>query len=893
MLTYSSNDSIRRAEAEIGAKAANLDVLSRAGYAVPNWWVLCAEAFERSVPAKLIGVPPDKYASIIAGLSMPEEVITAIEKKMLECDLNHSLVAVRSSAIGEDSSEASFAGQLSSFLYAPAGNVAETVKKVWASAYTPHALEYFRRHDRSPESIRVAVVIQEMVDADVSGVAFSMDPVTGNRRACVISAVYGLGEGLVSGQLDADVYTAVPAGDNGEGYVVTSEISLKREAFRFDADAGGDTRIENIPEELQEKAALDAKQVCTLADTVRNIADLFGSHQDIEWGFTEKQLMILQSRPVTTVARTPDRTQLRRIWDNSNIVESYAGVTTPLTFSFVQDVYTEVYKQFCRIMGVESALIAKNDDIFSMVGLMKGRIYYNLLNWYKVLSLLPGYSLNAPFMEQMMGVREKMEVPPTVIKSRRNAFVQVGVLIVSLVRNFLTLGKQITVFYRHFNDTISGCSVDVLGKKNLQELVDCYRMIEKALLHRWQAPLVNDFFAMFFYGMLRKLLVWWKIDPGGTLQNDLLCGVGGIVSTKPIERLHAIAESIRNNEGWLMLFQKSTDADVVEVLGLKKPTRNLEVSPEYKAIGEMIKSHLAKFGDRCVGELKLETITPAMQPQLIISLIRSYLKKTGFSPEVMTERENSVRIAAEKTVTERTGMHLLRKMIFRLVLSQARSRVKNRENMRFERTRLFAVIRSIFCTMGRRLREEQIIESERDVFYLTRRELFGLVEGTFVSGTATELVRIRKEEYSRYEECKVADRFETFGAPSAGNRFTTAGSGQTATESSELTGTGCCAGVVRAPVRVIHDPSRSDDLEGCILVAERTDPGWAPLFPLATGLLVERGSLLSHSAIVAREMGIPAIVGIERLMERLSDGQLVEMDGSSGAITIIDNVDHG
>jgi phosphohistidine swiveling domain-containing protein len=245
------------------------------------------------------------------------------------------------------------------------------------------------------------------------------------------------------------------------------------------------------------------------------------------------------------------------------------------------------------------------------------------------------------------------------------------------------------------------------------------------------------------------------------------------------------------------------------------------------------------------------------------------------------------RQAAEGQVAQSLRKHPIRRLIFSWVVRHARARVRDRENLRFERTRLFGRVRRIFVEAGRRLFAEGLLSNERDVFYLTLDEILAFIEGTSTSEDLRSLSDMRRKQFDRYRELPApGERFETRGAVYLGNRFESA----TKVEPNlgeGLKGIGCCPGIVRGPVRIIRDPRGAHLRHGEILVAERTDPGWIMLFPAAAGILVERGSLLSHSAIVAREMGIPAIVSIPGLTQSLSDGQWVEMNGSTGSVVSI------
>jgi pyruvate,water dikinase len=228
----------------------------------------------------------------------------------------------------------------------------------------------------------------------------------------------------------------------------------------------------------------------------------------------------------------------------------------------------------------------------------------------------------------------------------------------------------------------------------------------------------------------------------------------------------------------------------------------------------------------------------------------------------------------------------LRRLLFGWVLRNARARVRDRENLRFERTRLFGRVRAIFVELGRKLHGLDLLADPRDVFYLEVNEILGFIDGT-TSGTDLKgLVALRRAEFDRYRKDEpTADRFETRGIVHQGNSFRSREERAVAgVDGDRRQGIGCCPGVVRGPVRVITDPRNAVLRKGEILVAERTDPGWIMLFPSASGLLVERGSLLSHSAIVARELGIPAIVALAGVTRWLKDGDEVELDGGSGVV---------
>jgi pyruvate,water dikinase len=242
---------------------------------------------------------------------------------------------------------------------------------------------------------------------------------------------------------------------------------------------------------------------------------------------------------------------------------------------------------------------------------------------------------------------------------------------------------------------------------------------------------------------------------------------------------------------------------------------------------------------------------------------------------------------AQQVVRDALRGKPFRRIVFAWVQRNARDRVRDRENLRFERTRVFGRVRRVFLESGRRLAQRGLISEPRDVFYLEVEEVLGYIEGTATTLDLAGLVRLRKQQYAALElNPPPPDRFDTRGMV---NPLAAAARAREAVEGDPTVrrGVGCCAGIVRGRARVIRDPRGAQLKSGEVLVAERTDPGWVMLFPAAAGILVERGSLLSHSAIVSRELGIPGIVSIPGLMAWLREGDEVELDGSTGTVRLV------
>ena len=800
--------------APIGGKARNLLALGEAGFTVPPWFVVTGDDG---------GDLEQAYAELC-----PDD----------------GEVAVRSSAMVEDGDEHSFAGQFDSFLFVEKADIAEKVEAVWRSASSEHVLAYQRDRGVEVAPEKPAVVVQIMVDADIAGVAFSADPVSGRRGHAVVSAVPGVGEALVSGEADADTIVVDRSGE-----------LVRREMVAHSISDG------------------QAREVAAL---VRRAESHFGKPQDIEWAFRDEILYLLQSRPITSLGRTPDPDGQLAIWDNSNIAESYSGVTTPMTFTFARRAYESVYREFCGLMRVPKKRVAASDQVFAnMLGLVRGRVYYNLINWYRVLAMLPGFKFNRGFMEQMMGVKEPM--PDAVVAQIESEIAGRGKLsdllgllrtVGGLIVNHFTLERQVKKFYLRLNDALAPPPIP-LDQMRSDELVAHYQELEDRLLTRWDAPLVNDFLAMMFFGTLTKLCVKWCGDDDATLQNDLIRGDGdsGIISTEPARRIRELAELAKTEPG------------ILEALADRK-TSIRELCGRGK-FGEKFEDYLDKFGDRCLEELKLESPTLHDDPRSLLGAIVA-----------MANRPESQETAPiEKKTPPELGP--VKRLILKWVLKHARRRVRDRENLRFERTRLFGRVRQILVELGKRLAADGALDEPRDVFYLELGELLEFFRAGSTVANLSATASARRAEFDDYRETPAPpDRFETRGAPGLYREFTpTARTDQPPPDGESLSGIGCCPGVVRGRARLIRDPRGARLEPGDILVAQQTDPGWVMLFPAAAGLVVERGSLLSHSAIVSREMGIPSVVSLAGLCDWIEDGETIELDGMAGTVRKVGDAD--
>ena len=800
---------------------------------------------------RALGLPVPAFFVIPVGMPVESETLVRAWR-----ELGGGPVAVRSSAVGEDAIGMSFAGQFDTVLCVDSESaLLDAVACCLDSVRSERVLAYCAQHGLVAAEIRMAVVVQRMFSSHTSGVMFTVDPADPDSGQVLISAGYGLGEGVVSGQTDTDLYRV------GRD-AVAAEISDKGQMVQAFPEGG--TGLVAVPSERRSVRCLEDKQALQLAEIGRSLESRFGVPQDVEWAIDEEgAIAVLQTRPLTGVG---PRSGPLYTWDNSNIIESYAGVTTPLTFSFARNAYEVVYRQFCEVMGVSEQSIESNSAVFrAMIGLIRGRVYYRLDSWYQVLTLLPGARYNKRFMEQMMGVRKEADLSESTGSAGK---LRILYLVWRMVRALGGLGRRTRQFKSLFQTAYKRYHRSDLQALEPHELVSAYRDLEQQLLRNWKAPIINDFFAMIFFGVLRKL--------APERHNDLLCGESGMESTLPTREAILMAARVRENPVWSAVFDEEDNTRVL--------ARIRSGEPEMKPLCDWLDRYLDLYGDRCMEELKLETPTLRDDPNFLMATLRNFLARPDLTVEGMASREQGVRRAAEESIRVPLGKGFL----FRWVLRRARRHVRERENLRFARTRVFGLVRRIFRALEVHFLRTGLLEEPGDIFFLTVEEIFGLVEGTSVCIRARATVRTRRAEFDRYRTMpSPPDRFETRGGVHLGNPFVASQTDEViADEESVLRGLGCAPGVVREIARVIHSPRDDLRLNGQIMVCERTDPGWVPLFPTAGGLLVERGSALSHSAIVAREFGIPTVVGIPGLLGRVEDGQYVELDGTLGTVRL-------
>ncbi len=872
MLFIDSHSTASFVQKEGGGKAWHLWQLEAAGLPVPPWVGIeasvfteflqisgCKDHLESLANQGMAGGKVEKQIeTLLLSTPFPPSILEFVRNARAKIDAKR--ISVRSSGRDEDSAQHSFAGQFSTYLNVESeAEMLDSIRQCWASAFSDRSL-YYRQQAGLPLQLdSLCVILQAMVSSKASGVLFTCDPVKRTAEHYLLHAVPGLGENYVSGALDPDIW---------ELNALTGEVLLQEKAPR-------DTH-----------ANLDASQVRTLWELARRVDAIYHRPMDIEWAMDGAgNISLLQARPVTTPIVSG--TARLHIWDNSNIVESYGGLTLPLTFHFAHYMYHNVYVQFCEVLGVSAKNIRAMDPwLRNMVGIFQGRVYYNLLNWYKLTSILPGYKHNRAFMETMMGTSRSLESeiadrikPPSFhqsLQGRWNRFVT-GLRFVSY---HFRIQKVVHDFQKYFYNHYDSWNLMEFRNMPAEEILQQYHELEKVMLWNWKAPIINDYLCMVHFGIFRKLAAKWLAHLGDTFPNDLLAGEGNLESAEPTRELIRMAAYVRDRPILESLLMNTAPDSALEALR-QSPFDDFYIQ---------VQNYLREYGFRCMSEMKMEQKDLHQNPAPFFVFLTNLLRNNRTDLATYEIRERDIRLNAEQKM--RKDLSGWRKVVFCWSLRNTRKAVRNRENTRFCRTRVYGIVRRMFWNMGADFASRGILRQEADVFYLTLDELKGALEGTNTVQNLQSLVELRRGEYQSYADQEPDSRFITRGPVYWNNAFHQEKKSSTEMEleaSGDLQGKGCSVGVVEGVVKVILDPSDDMKLEGEILVTLRTDPGWIPLYPSVSGLLVERGGLLSHSAIVAREMGLPTIVGIQGLTQRLRSGMRIRMDGEKGTVTILDN----
>jgi len=579
-----------------------------------------------------------------------------------------------------------------------------------------------------------------------------------------------------------------------------------------------------------DKESLTSSQIEALVQEGLKIEKLFGSPQDVEWCFHQNKLYILQSRPITRFAKGKKWV----FYDSANIAESYSGVVLPLTHSFAAAIYKKVYENLLIASGASKRRIARNGQIFSnMVSNFYGRMYYNMNSWYLMMSFMPGYNRNKGNLEGMITSNIRVDVPRDVLPS---VWLKIGYPFI-LVYKIIVFQRVINRFKEKVRETVRSYRRKNIEGYTEKQCVELYNFLNRELLEEFHIPVENDFLLMTFLGKLRKKYGEEELKNRIAFSN---------VSSSQVEELANLSAKFFS----IGLFEKAIENND------KAAFSSLLV--QYPQMKKALNDYFDLYGGRFANELKLESADVEFECAALFSLLRAY--KNG--------RVNSIN---RQPVEVSKGFALKRFVKY----------ARQREELRLLRSNSFSLVRRIFRRLGILLAKRGVLQNPEDIFYLTVDEALLATSSAFDSDYKV-IVSLRKSDYEKFRQVQPPPYFSVIEGQ------------QPILEETEHEANGnyfgrpCTPGVVRGRVRVFSDFSMPEEVDFDILVARNTDPGWAALIGLSKGIIVENGGILSHAAIVSRELGIPTVIGVKNVTRILKTGQIVEINGDTGEVLVVE-----
>ncbi len=738
-------------------------------------------------------------------------------------------VAVRSSATDEDGSERSFAGQHETVLNirdrgALLGAIADCV----ASLHSESAAAY--RKEAGVAGAQMAVVVQRMVEAAFAGVAFSVDPVDGQERV-VIEAVPGTGERLMAG--------------TARGERVLVDRSSLAVTGREPAEGGLVT----------EEAAREIAEAALRAEA------LFGAPQDIEFAHDGEELWLLQSRPITAararageVSEFDTPTDDDTFWTSANVQEVLPGLLTPLTISLSQNTSRVGYN-----LGFQQLGLLDRDEWRPFMGTFYNRAFLNLTVTRLIADRSPGGSADVVEQQYLAG-DEGAETSDRERWLRRLRFKAKSAL--PLAKNLLTvqgtaerIDRQTRALEREIaaldTATLSGAALD-----------DAFERVLTHTANIFGTHLQVSGIASTSFELVARLVRPVLREGTDARMPGLFSGMHGVESAQIGLDIWNLATVARNT-------------------GIEGTVLSGEFDPGDSSLPDgwraAWRTFLARHGHRGLNEMEASARCWRREPKPVMTMVASYLSlPAGHSPPETLRRQETERLRLTKAIARR--MNPVRRRVFRKALSDAQDWVSLRERTKSVIVRAARIPDYLMPAMQGRLVAKGVIDAPEDIYFLARDELREAMRAATPEGLQDRVVR-RRKEYERSRHIILPDRFR--------GRPTPLEPAEMGEESATLRGTPVSPGIATGRARVILDPATDSPLEpGEILVAPVTDAGWTPWFALASGLVVDMGSALSHGSTVAREYGLPAVVNVHTATREIRSGDLVTVNGNAGTVTI-------
>ena len=845
----------------VGGKGAHLGELARIeGIRVPPGFCVTTDAFQRIVTTvpwiddqldRLSQLQPDEREAIrtlsaeirrtLEGVALPEDLAEAITRWIARLG-DRPACAVRSSATAEDSPTASFAGQHDTYLNVVGSEaILHHISRCWASLFTERAVTYRLERGRDHRKVRMAVVVQRMVSPQAAGILFTADPVTSNRKLVSVEANLGLGEALVSGRVNPDVFTV------RDGDIVARAIGTKRLAIR--ASPAGGTHEEAIEPGRRAQPALTDAQVVRLAQLGGRIEAHFGHPQDIEWCLDDDGFQIVQTRPITTLFPIPvagDREN--HVYVSVGHQQMMTDPIKPLGLSLWQlTAFRPMYAAGGRLfVDVTQALGSPTSraGLVEALGRSDPLIGDALETILERGDFVPTRPDEGPVVTPGGGAPAPVETGPAIVAE-------------------LIERSQASIA------TLKGNIQRKSGPALLDFILADVEELKRILFDPQSLQVIRA--AMEATRWLNEQLRAWlgEKDAAGTLTQS----VPNNVTSEMGLALLDVADVVRPHPDVVAFLQKVEDESFLDELPALAGGREAQ---------DAIRAFLDKYGMRCVGEIDITRPRWSERPTTLVPLVLGNIK--NFEPGAGRRRFEQGRLRAwtkEQEVLaqlralpdgERKAAEAWRE------IDRARTFIGYREYPKYGMVSRYFVYRQALLEEAERLVQAHVLREKEDIFYLRFQELHDVVRTNQVDD---QLIRRRKDAFRSYQTLTPPRVLTSDGEVVAGTYR------RVDVPAGALVGLAISAGTIEGRARVILDMAEADLEAGDILVTAYTDPSWTPVFVAIAGLVTEVGGLMTHGAVIAREYGLPAVVGVENATRLVRDRQRIRVNGTDGYVEIL------
>lgn len=760
--------------------------------------------------------------------------------------------AVRSSATNEDAGHSSFAGLYHTRLGIPTDLIGTAITDLWASLWHERVLRYALERGPCPSAPSMAVVIQPMLDPVAAGVAYSIHPITGRSFQIVVNAVPGLAASLVEGQATPDQYVVQIGADRQPVWIRRRTIASKSSRLTVTEEG---LRHEPILKSDRERPSLSDGQLFELARTAKEVERAFGFPVDLEWAIDSGKLWILQARPITGVHPSADFTNDDCEWSRANLKETMPDLPSPLGLSlmerFMEEHIVAPYRRLgCRIpTGLSSTRV------------LYGRPYLNVT----LFSMLQAQLRSDPSLlsEHMGG--EPIAAPPPEKPLGWLAFLRAGLLMVMEMRRAVVHGPT---WFATMKRMAEQYGLPQIRRLSLHEsLVRLEELSAWIRTHELTFGIAGGVAQCL--QVLNRLLPRWLGPDWRALSNAALQGQGTVISAQQILRLAELVHMARHEAATQAFFA----ANPWNASGFRKALKDTAFLRAFDA-------YLEDYGHRGVGESDIMSPRLADNPETILAVLRTQLGAASSEPDEILACQARVQTEALQEIKRRMGWRRHRWWIYlwwrRRLCRFFALREANRHHLMY----FSLVIRRLLLHAGDLLVSQGILDDRDDVFFLTLQETSELAEGK--KGDWRSVIRTRRLEQVRNARVHPPDTIRDWETA----RVDLAASDDH-DRSELLFGIPISAGIATGPVRLLHSPNDWTSVQvGEILVTSVIDPGMAPLFGIAGGVIAEMGGTLSHGAIIAREYGIPTVANVRGALSLLKDGHIVRLDAGAGTVRL-------